>query len=339
MGAAPDCRPAGRPGTGHHLVAAGQAAFTLTLLVLFNLLVPVGWKIGLVRVEDVAIGGTVSLAGGLLLWPRGAAAALGQALSQAYLQSAAYLAGAVAYGVGRCDASGPSPEPPVDQARQAAAASRRLEDTFRGYLAERGSKPIPLAQVTSLVTSVAGVRLAADALLDLWDGDARSGDRAAVRHELLSATTNLTGWYRHFAASLAGEEAVPDPLIANQVADGRLVDAVARDLRDTDGRATATGVKVIWTGDHLDAVRSLQETLIDPAVTAVSQHALRPKDEILTVLSRDGCAGDQAPISVQGEDRCERAARRPRRRRSSAALLPPGFESHRLSPAGETRGQ
>jgi Fusaric acid resistance protein-like len=34
--------------------AAGQAAFTIVVLVLFNLIEPVGWKVGLVRVEDVA---------------------------------------------------------------------------------------------------------------------------------------------------------------------------------------------------------------------------------------------------------------------------------------------
>jgi hypothetical protein len=28
----------------------------VTIVVLFNLLVPVGWKVGLLRVEDVAIG-------------------------------------------------------------------------------------------------------------------------------------------------------------------------------------------------------------------------------------------------------------------------------------------
>ena len=55
--------------------AAGQAAFTLTLLILFNLLAPAGWKIGLVRVEDIAIGCAVSLVVGVLFWPRGAAAA------------------------------------------------------------------------------------------------------------------------------------------------------------------------------------------------------------------------------------------------------------------------
>jgi uncharacterized membrane protein YccC len=55
---------------------AGPAAVTLTLLILFNIIAPAGWKIGLVRVEDVALGGAVSLVVGLLFWPRGAAAAL-----------------------------------------------------------------------------------------------------------------------------------------------------------------------------------------------------------------------------------------------------------------------
>jgi uncharacterized membrane protein YccC len=61
--------------------AAGQAAFTLTLLILFNILAPEGWQIGLVRIEDVALGSAVSLAVGLLFWPRGAGGALGKALA------------------------------------------------------------------------------------------------------------------------------------------------------------------------------------------------------------------------------------------------------------------
>ncbi|HJY00903.1 MAG TPA: FUSC family protein, partial [Streptosporangiaceae bacterium] len=34
--------------------AAGQAAFTIVIVVLFNLLAPVGWKVGLLRIQDVA---------------------------------------------------------------------------------------------------------------------------------------------------------------------------------------------------------------------------------------------------------------------------------------------
>jgi uncharacterized membrane protein YccC len=171
--------------------AAGQAAFTLTLLILFNILAPEGWQIGLVRIEDVAIGGAVSLAVGVLFWPRGAGAALGRALADAYADSAEYLAGAARFGIGRCDSVALPAPAPTDEAVRAAAAARRLDDTFRSYLAERGAKPLPLAEVTSLVTGVVGLRLAGDAVLDLWrqdgsgDGD---GDRTAARQELVAST-------------------------------------------------------------------------------------------------------------------------------------------------------
>jgi hypothetical protein len=257
--------------------AAGQAAFTVTLLILFNIIAPAGWRIGLVRVEDIALGTGISLAVGALFWPRGAARALGVALSEAYLESARYLAAAVAYGLDCCDSTGPTHPPasaPRREAAVAAAAARRLDDTFRTYLVERGAKPLPLAEVTTLVTGVAGVRLAGDAVLGLWDGNGARGDRSAARRELQAAAGALIGWYDRFASGLARGTAVPEPLAPDAVADGRLVGAVDRDLRDGDGHASATGVRVIWTGDHLDAVRRLQETLVAPAQAAVSEHAL-----------------------------------------------------------------
>jgi uncharacterized membrane protein YccC len=255
--------------------AAGQAAFTLTLMILFNLIAPAGWQIGLVRIEDIALGGGVSFLVGLMLWPRGAGVALGRALSAAYTDSVGYLTSAVAYGLGRCDSGGPAPGVPVDQATQAAASARRLDDTFRGYLAERGAKPLPLAEVTALVTGIVGLRLAGDAVLQLWEGDTSGGgDRAAARRELLAGSDTVRGWYARFAKSLVGQGAVPEPLAAETVTDGRLVDAVGHDLRDTDGHATATAVRVIWTGDHLDAVRRLQGMLVGPAEQAVTERAL-----------------------------------------------------------------
>jgi hypothetical protein len=249
--------------------AAGQAAFTLTLLILFNILAPEGWQIGLVRIEDIALGSAVSLAVGLLFWPRGAGAALGKALAEAYTESADYLAAAVRFGLGRCDSLARSVPAPTDEAIRAAAAARRLDDTFRSYLAERGAKPVPLAEVTSLVTGVVGLRLAGDAVLDLWQhDDATGGDRTAARRELLASTEQMTAWYRTFAAALTGPRDLPEPLSHDELADRRLVDAVSHDLRGEDGQATATAVRMIWTGDHLDAARRLQATLAGPAQTA-----------------------------------------------------------------------
>ncbi len=248
--------------------AAGQAAFTLTLVILFNILEPIGWRVGLVRIEDVAIGCAVSLVVGLLFWPRGAAAAFDRALAEAYTDSARYLAAAVEFGLGRCDHGTPTRPPPDNDATGAAAASRRLDDAFRSYLAERGPKPVSLADVTSLVTGVAGLRLAADAVLDLWrrDEGQSGGDRSAARRELLGSTESVAGWYERFATSLVGSATVPEPLAPDEPADRRLVEAVRRDLQDEDGRAGAVAARIIWTGDHLDAARRLQTALVGPAV-------------------------------------------------------------------------
>jgi len=249
--------------------AAGQAAFTVTLLILFNIIQPAGWQLGLIRIEDVAIGVGISILVGLLLWPRGARKALRRALADAYEDSARYLHAAVAYAALCCDAGGTRPPPPAEEASRAAASSRRLDDTFRTYLTERGAKPVPLPEITSLVNGVTGLRLAADAVLDLWRRDnPAEGDRARARELLLGGSRTVEDWYAGLAASIVGEGPAPAPSPPDLAADGRLVDAVRRDLRSDDGTATAAAVRVIWTADHLDAARRLEATLAAPALAA-----------------------------------------------------------------------
>ena len=255
--------------------AAGQAAFTVELVMLYNIIQPVGWRLGIVRIEDIAIGCAVSLGVGLLFWPRGAAAALGMALSDAYEESAHYLASAVEFGMGQCDSGAPRRPAPTSEAVRAASASRRLDDTFRGYLAEQGSKPVPLAEVTSLVAGPAALRLAGDAVLDLWQRDrADEGDRAGARREIVVSNERIASWYEAFAASLSSGGGVPQPMEHDLAADARLLDAVGHDLRRDDGKATSTAVRMIWTSDHLDAARRLQSTLVGPAGVAVHERAL-----------------------------------------------------------------
>jgi uncharacterized membrane protein YccC len=247
--------------------AAGQAGFTVVLLIIYNIIEPAGWRIGLLRIEDVAIGCAVSLVAGALFWPRGAASALGRALSEAFADSAGYLRGAIEFGITRCDAVVPAATGPDDERRRAAAAARRLDDAFRGFLAERGTKHVPLADVTTLVTGVAVLRLTADAVLDLWarQDDAPAGDRATARVAIVEAGALLAGWYEETARALVGAGAVPAPLTHDKAADGRLIEAVRRDLTGADGHATATAVRVIWTADHIDAARRLQAGIVAPA--------------------------------------------------------------------------
>jgi Fusaric acid resistance protein-like len=252
--------------------AGGQAAFTLTLVILFNIIQPTGWRVGLVRIEDVAIGVGVSLVVGVLFWPRGAGPALRQALAEAYADGADYLASTVRFGTSRGDASAPAPPALAGDAARAAAASRRLDDAFRTYLAERGAKRLPLADVAGLVTGVVGLRLEADAVLDLWRGDGQAGgDVAAARHEILGTAERVTGWYDGLATTIITGGELPQPLAHDKAADGRLVRAVRRDLLGDDGRASATAVRMIWTGDHLDVVRRLQAAILSPERATAGQ--------------------------------------------------------------------
>src|SRR5205085_11943774 len=126
--------------------AAGQAGFTVVLFVLFNIIQPVGWSVGVVRIEDVAIGFAISLGVGLLFWPRGAAALLREDLAAAYASGVDYVvatARQLIEGKGVDD---------VDRAERAAdAALHRLDDAFRQYLAERSATAFNLEDVAALV--------------------------------------------------------------------------------------------------------------------------------------------------------------------------------------------
>ncbi|WP_236654660.1 FUSC family protein [Streptacidiphilus anmyonensis] len=251
--------------------AAGQAAFTVTLVVLFNIGQDPDWHIALLRVEDIALGCAVSVVVALFFWPRGAGAAVDRALARAYTDSAGYLSGAVAYALGHCGAPHdpdpgllPAPPEPARQSREAAASARRLDDAFRSYLAERGAKPLSLADTTTLVTGVVGLRLAADAVVSLWQECGRTrtkADQTEAHRTILTWTALITDWYRGLADNLTGHTPLPPLVPRRPEAAARLVESVRTDLVDRDGQATATAVRVIWTGDHVDVARRLQPIL------------------------------------------------------------------------------
>ncbi|WP_030277288.1 FUSC family protein [Streptomyces sp. NRRL B-24484] len=258
--------------------AAGQAAFTVTLVILFNIAEPAGVSIVLLRIEDIALGCAVSLVVGLFFWPRGASAAVGKALAEAYEDSARYLLGVVDYAVACCTFTPAAIEAP-QEGRRAAAAARRLDDAFRTYLAERGAKSVPLGEMTTLVTGVVGLRVAADAVLELWRraaGGQSPEARAAAQKELVVMAERVARWYRSLADGLVGDGEVPDPLEPDPTNNARIVEAVRRDLHDGGGRATGTGVRIIWTGDHLEAARRLQQPIAAAAGSADARAALIP---------------------------------------------------------------
>ncbi|MGN6203474.1 FUSC family protein [Humibacter sp.] len=259
--------------------AAGQAAFTLTLVLLFNIIEPVGWSVGLYRIEDIVLGFLVSLFVGLLFWPRGAAAALRGALSEAYSSLADYLFAAVAFGVDRCDASVAKHPLPATEARRTAAASRRLDDTFRTYLTERSTRRVPLAEASAAVAGVAAIRLVCDAIVDMWSDEdgTTQGDRARARRALEASSAVLSQWCRQLGASLLRRDEPPSAPEPSPVLTSELIDSVRLDLSDESGKSTPTAVRIVWTGDYLDAVRRLQARIVAPEQPGEQRAAAQPR--------------------------------------------------------------
>ncbi len=213
--------------------AVGQAGFTVFVLVLFNLLAPVGWRVGLVRAEDVAIGLAISLGVGLLFWPRGVAALVRQNLATAYARAADYLAAAA-----RQLIEGRSAEDAARAARAAAdVAVRRLDETFRQYLGERSATPVNPEDIAALVSGASRVRRAAEsltALARMADGDARLDSCGQNLNRELQA---LRTWYSAFGFALMNGGAVPPPQIQDADRARQLLSCV-RDAALHRGKAT-----------------------------------------------------------------------------------------------------
>jgi len=187
----------------------GQAAFTVVVLVLFNLLAPAGWRVGLLRIEDVAIGCLVSLVVGVLFWPRGAASVVGDDLADAFRRGAAYLTQAVDWALGT------RPAPP-DAGAAAVTAGIRLDEALRGFLAEQGAKRVSKEDLWILVMASMRLRLTAYSLAGLQAPEHlrhkhRGG--AYARTALTRATAELADFYERVAVlvgrPVAGQVLLP----------------------------------------------------------------------------------------------------------------------------------
>ncbi len=285
--------------------AFGQAAFTVVVVVLFNLLVPAGWKVGLLRIEDVGIGCLVSLVVGVLFWPRGASSVVGDDLADAFRRGAAYLTEAVDWALG-------TRQGPPDDGAAAVTASIRLDEALRGFLAEQGAKRLSKEELWMLVMAAMRLRLTAFSLAG------RPGPYSAHHHPqrgaayaraaLTRTTADLTGFYERIAAlvgrPVAHQVLLPVTAPAFVSLNGTL-DHGARDSDGTEdtgvtiragGGADGTGaddetagqgapdlVRVItsphhphllWVEEHLQHLSSHAGTITEPAAHVAEQRRL-----------------------------------------------------------------
>ena len=187
----------------------GQAAFTVVIVVLFNLLVPVGWQVGLLRIQDVAIGCLVSLVVGALFWPRGAASVVGDDLADAFRIGAAYLTESVDWALG-------TRHDQPDAGPAAVTAGIRLDEALRGFLAEQGTKHLSKADLWMLVMATMRLRLTAYSLAAL-QGPPHARHHhdqgvAYARNVLTRATAELAAFYERIAV-LVGRPAAHEVLL------------------------------------------------------------------------------------------------------------------------------
>jgi uncharacterized membrane protein YccC len=145
--------------------AAGQAAFTMTVLIILNLIAPTGWRLGLVRIEDITAGAAVAVVVSMLLWPRGATASVSAAIDTAIVLGSRYLRAAVLR-VTR-GASEATDVNVTALSHDALVASRTVDDAVRHYLSETGSAADSCDQVVRAATRAVRLRSTGDTIADI----------------------------------------------------------------------------------------------------------------------------------------------------------------------------
>jgi uncharacterized membrane protein YccC len=236
------------PGTAPF--AFGQAAFTISIIVLFNVIVPAGWRVGLVRVEDVAIGCAVSLVVGTLFWPRGTLSVVGDNLADALRLGADYLSAATGWALGQGDRP--------DEVLAAVNAGVRLDDAMRGYLTEQGSKRITKADLWTLTMAATRLRLTAHSMASL-PGEALPASRHDDQQAgalLAGQAVRLTGFYDEVAKQVGrpGHDRQP-PLVTPGPAG----------LDGSQPANASYSPETLWVSDHLAHLSTHSADITGPA--------------------------------------------------------------------------
>jgi uncharacterized membrane protein YccC len=268
--------------------AFGQAGFTIALVILFNLIDPIGWRVGLIRIEDVAIGFAVSLGVGLVFWPRGAAVVLRQNIGLAYSRGSDYLSVAV-----RQLTAGAAAGDPHRAELAATAALHQLDDAFRQYLSERSAAKADPESAGRLVAGASRIVRAGRSMAAVKspvpgpapdapgpDGPAPDGPGphgpgpdgmlALYAAALDGQVQGVRAWYVTLGDSLANGTSVPLPQGAADPAREQLLSFVRDALAGADPQVVRAAFMVLWISQHLDMLRRLEAHLGEQAAAATS---------------------------------------------------------------------
>ncbi|MBV9359716.1 MAG: FUSC family protein [Chloroflexi bacterium] len=244
---------AGYTPTAVHFVV-GQAAFTLLVVVLFNLLDFQGVHVGVVRLQDVAMGIAVSLVSGFLLWPRGPRAQLPGALAALYRCCADYLELSMGGLFGR-----PADATALASSLQAASAQdERSGEVFSQLLEQPGSEKA-LGTWNDLFASGKRLMLIGDIFQRLADEGYRPDQSAPHAEKLADAarrTLTRVEWLARFASPGTAE---PLPTATDITAERE--EAERAGLAAWDGRGdealARSSIGLVFAGDWVDQLEEL----------------------------------------------------------------------------------
>ncbi len=202
------------PGTVNFMV--GQAFFTVLVVDLFNLSVPEGWRTGLVRVQDIAIGVTVSLVVGFVLWPRGADGVVRRAFADMLHADADAFTDAVDR---MADGDRASADDPRTWARREAAEAARGRAllALEVLASERGVEQADRPPWSDLLVLGTGAEWAADGIVRDGTGSTSAGACAAVRADIVVRARRVEQELRAKADAVA-EMPEPSMKLADQAA-------------------------------------------------------------------------------------------------------------------------
>jgi len=209
---------------------------------------------------------------GVLFWPRGAAALVGDDLADAFRGGARFLTQAVEWALSE------RPVPP-DAASASVTASLRLDDALRGFLAEQGTKRASKEDLWMLVTATRRLQLTAGSLAGLRDlpaldggatgpaclplegSEAYAGTPACVSLRMEAA--QLADFYGRVADEVghAGREA-PELLPAPPVPGG----AVPRHGSTSPSTGHRPHPHLLWVQEHLHHLSQSAQMISEPAL-------------------------------------------------------------------------
>jgi len=219
-------------------LGAGQAGFAVMVILLYNLIEPIGWQVAIIRIQDIAVGCGVALVVGVLIWPRGAADLIRRSLGDS-LRSSAALVKDRAIGVLSGKTLGP------DRVREeAVAAGDRLDAVLRQYLDEASGELVDPEALMALAATGLRLRRVADGIdlipAEPWFEAPGLGSSPSLE----SMAEEVPGWYHQLGDAIEQGTPPPAPLAVEPEISQSLIARLEEDR-------LGAGIARIWLFENL----------------------------------------------------------------------------------------